>query len=580
MSERKPDNELPFDLPLDIRKLLSHKLTGAGPRLSVTEFVKLQSVEQGLQHPRAHPRFHPLVRLRKGRPRPVASSVRSCSPAPRSLTKVATVAIVLVLIFSLLQIPIVARAFASVPVLGKPYKEFLERTGLDVAYQAGLINELNKTATDRGVTLRVLGAFSDVTQTVIYYTIDVSGVAGATGDVSSAGGIDGSMGGSIGGRINSCIGSSIDGGIGGGIGDNIGGRISGIGSGMGCSIDGSIDSGIGGDQSGANGPTWKDVLGGVEWTWRLDGPLGEVKTNYMASYDCGDTLFVMIKAPRITGIMRFLGSRLTLTVEAAKPTAVYRWKVTFPVQTIAGAAETVKIGKTFIHGDDKITLTELVFAPSETVLRFEVEEIHPTHLSLPTRFPTPTRPERWNWIGECFSLVSADRRPLGDLMYRIVDERYTENTKLMKGEARFWPTKSRDISILFRGPVCEPNVLEFSLKEGISVECTGGSINVAKIEERADGLGVTVEYTGKMTILSANAELVESSEDAPPAGKSPRPPKYSFTDIHAMGLYQRGPNLVQFTFPREKMTATEYRFRISSLVFLEEEAVKVLEMGQ
>ena len=66
------------------------------------------------------------------------------------------------------QIPVVARAFSQVPLVGDIYARYIQESGMDVAYQAGLVGELNRSVTANGVTMTVLSAYSDASQGIIF----------------------------------------------------------------------------------------------------------------------------------------------------------------------------------------------------------------------------------------------------------------------------------------------------------------------------------------------------------------------------------------------------------------------------
>jgi len=73
--------------------------------------------------------------------------------------------------FFLLKVPAVARAFASVPLLGDAYVSFLKRVNLDAAYKAGLLTRLDRTMTRDGVTLTIIDAGVDGDQIVVSYSL-------------------------------------------------------------------------------------------------------------------------------------------------------------------------------------------------------------------------------------------------------------------------------------------------------------------------------------------------------------------------------------------------------------------------
>ncbi len=412
------------DLAVGIKKALSAWLSEAAPRHGVMNFVRRK-------------------RFRRNSPLKVIREAAYRSPF---FTPAAAVIVTLALfIFSLVQIPLVARAFSSIPAVGKAYQDFLEWAGLDVAYQAGLINEIRKTITQSGITVEVIGAICDGTQTVVYYTVGPS-------DSSRA--------------------SSVD-----------------------EQLDGLMLT------SKLYGGGWKDE-GTASYSYPVDG-----------------RYFCVIREKPVSWIARLLGAELTLTVQAVKPTdelpglyrvsrnisPVYTWKVSFPVQTITGKAETIKIGKTITSGNEEFTLMEIVFAPTQTILRFKVEALS-EDISAPFRDPGINR---WPRLGDCFSLVTSDGKRIpyyGNNLWNGGDKR--------KCEAYFWPTTRRDISILFKDLLTEPNPLQMPLREGASVKCTaGGFIEVTEVDTLETMTRVTLKYTGNLMLHDADIRLMKLVDD-------------------------------------------------------------------
>ncbi|HHY34505.1 MAG TPA: DUF4179 domain-containing protein [Firmicutes bacterium] len=413
------------DLAVGIKKALSAWLSEVSPRHGVLDFA----------------------RQKRSRYRSPLEVIRDAVyRLPRVFTTAPAVIVILTLfIFSLVQIPLVARAFSSIPAVGKAYQDFLEWAGLDVAYQAGVINEIRKTITQSGITVEVIGAICDGTQTVVYYTVGPSDSSGA---------------------------SSVD-----------------------------------------------EQLDGLMLTSKLYG--GGWKDEGIASYfyPVDGRYFCVIREKPVSWIARLLGAKLTLMVQAVRPTdelpglygvsrnisPVYTWKVSFPVQTITGEAETIKIGKTIISGNDKFTLTEIVFAPTQTILRFEIEALS-EDISAPFRDPGTNR---WPRLGDCFSLVTSDGKSIpyyGNNLSNESDKR--------KCEAYFWPTTRRDISVLFKELLTEPNPLQIPLREGVSVKCTvGGSIEITEVDTLETVTRVTLKYTGNLTLHDADIRLRKVTGD-------------------------------------------------------------------
>ena len=83
----------------------------------------------------------------------------------------AAAAAILALLVSSLTIPMVAWALAQTPLLGGTYARFLEGTGLDVAYQAGLVKELNRVVVHEGLEVVIVAAYRDANQTVVVHQI-------------------------------------------------------------------------------------------------------------------------------------------------------------------------------------------------------------------------------------------------------------------------------------------------------------------------------------------------------------------------------------------------------------------------
>jgi hypothetical protein len=77
----------------------------------------------------------------------------------------------LALLCASLTVPALARAFAQVPIIGDAYLDFIQGSGLDIAYQAGFVNELGRKVEKHGITLTVLGAYADSTETSVMFTL-------------------------------------------------------------------------------------------------------------------------------------------------------------------------------------------------------------------------------------------------------------------------------------------------------------------------------------------------------------------------------------------------------------------------
>ncbi|HHX28968.1 MAG TPA: DUF4179 domain-containing protein [Firmicutes bacterium] len=90
---------------------------------------------------------------------------------------VAVVCALACVVVTLLRVPSVNRAFASVPLLGDAYTSFLKQVNLDAAYQAGLLTRLDRTVTKDGLILTVIDAGVDGDEIVVSYSISPASAA-------------------------------------------------------------------------------------------------------------------------------------------------------------------------------------------------------------------------------------------------------------------------------------------------------------------------------------------------------------------------------------------------------------------
>lgn len=421
------------DLAGHIREALCSWLSEATPRRGVLDLATGQVFR------RAHRQHTAGFHLSKwGLP-----ALRDAGSTRRFRLRVAGACVIVLLLFlvSLVRIPVVARAFASVPGIGAAYRGLLRNFGLDVAYEAGLVDEIRKAVTCNGVTVEVISAVCDGTRTTVLWTISLE-------DPSS-------------------------------------------------------------------GESLEEHLGGLHLWPSVDGPWEEDRGNFCYVVD-GRRLCCSEFGP-VSWIGRLFGAKATLTVEAAPAEevpfggyqreeggqAVYTWKVAFPVQTITGRVETVEIGKTITTENEEITLTELAFAPTQTILRFSVstragDEGHLSRSWEESRL--------WRLEG-CFSLVTSggELPPLG----------IHKGDDLRSYEVRFWPTTRRDVTILFREMIAAPAVLELPLREDATVPCRGGSLKITDLEATESVTSFTLRYTGELRLYGVDFELAEASNEGP-----------------------------------------------------------------
>ncbi|MGE5654125.1 MAG: DUF4179 domain-containing protein [Bacillota bacterium] len=107
--------------------------------------------------------------------RPAAQILRSVADLTRNRQRRAlamiAAAVAVMLILSPLFVPLSARVLASTPLVGGYFATAIAESGLAVDYQAGLVTELNQSVTDGQLTLTVMGAYADATQTTVLFTI-------------------------------------------------------------------------------------------------------------------------------------------------------------------------------------------------------------------------------------------------------------------------------------------------------------------------------------------------------------------------------------------------------------------------
>lgn len=132
--------EIDNDMERSVKEFLSRGLSGAKPTVSVRDFCA-----------------EPKVRRQK--------------LLSQRLRPLAAVLALACMVFSLMKIPAVGRAFASVPLLGDAYVSFLKQVNLDAAYQAGLLTRLDRTMTKDGLTLAIIDAGVDGDEIVVSYSL-------------------------------------------------------------------------------------------------------------------------------------------------------------------------------------------------------------------------------------------------------------------------------------------------------------------------------------------------------------------------------------------------------------------------
>lgn len=104
--------------------------------------------------------------LSRGR-REVTRDRRRGAFGRRLTIRLGAAALVTLLLASPFFSPYSARALAKVPGVGALFSTVAIEKGLAVAYQAGLVDELDRSVTAQGLTFSVVGAYADSTQTAV-----------------------------------------------------------------------------------------------------------------------------------------------------------------------------------------------------------------------------------------------------------------------------------------------------------------------------------------------------------------------------------------------------------------------------
>lgn len=103
--------------------------------------------------------------------RSIVTNLPSLRPRPWRIAALAAACLLLLLPVVSVRMPVMARALIQIPLVGDAYARFLQDSGMDIAYQAGLVTELNKSIVENDVTLTILSAYSDAAQGVIFFSL-------------------------------------------------------------------------------------------------------------------------------------------------------------------------------------------------------------------------------------------------------------------------------------------------------------------------------------------------------------------------------------------------------------------------
>jgi len=416
MAESNADLERSLEGP--VKELLSRGLSGARPRKSARAFATETAI-------RRRTSFMAWRRI-------AAALVLTCT------------------VVALLRVPAVSRAFASVPLLGEAYTAFLKQVNLDAAYQAGLLQRLDRTVTKDGLTLTVIDAGVDGDETVVSYRASPSGEASreASGESSA----------------------------------DLWERVKRNEIGLSVSLEGH------GSTYSIKTPVMEDnTIYGVV---RAERPKG------------------------LRGLLwNLLGSQVTFTLQAYELEPLYEppfdqdgwkagralntWELEIPVRTVKVKPTVIPINKELTAG---ISLERLVLTPWRTSLEYTVHK---------AEAEDPTNRLSWQALESCFSLTMAGGsrvRLLGGWAPEDWDMRET-----LRGEVHFEPVSEGNLSIEFKTPRFEPETLTLPLEENAAVPCFGGDgiLKIDSIRKLEGGLEITLRLESPLRLCHAGVGLVD-----------------------------------------------------------------------
>ena len=335
-----------------IRALLADALADAHPRNGVREFVG----------------------QRRLRPRPLRVRL--------------AFGLLAVALLCVLRTPLCVRAVASSPIVGGVFRRFVEVSAPDLAYQAGFLQELDRTYVTGGIRLTVVGARSESGGTTVFYTLSPE-----PGEESE-----------VWGRIRDRR-LLVD------------------------QILLTLE-----DQNSTPDPASYWFFSRVEDTiygMVRGAPLGTLENLF------GGNITLLVEAREASPLAGDPFAPMALGQAAVA------WKVQVPTQSIVTGEQRVAVARSVPGISDRITVTEVAFSPLQIVLHYEVS---PGGSSAADRETVESAP--WTLLGECFALVTGDGTEMPCFGYSNPNEHMDGSTG--HGEVYFVPTSQRDLSVVFR----------------------------------------------------------------------------------------------------------------------------------
>jgi hypothetical protein len=259
---------------------------------------------------------------------------------------VAVVCALACVVVTLLRVPSVNRAFASVPLLGDAYTSFLKQVNLDAAYQAGLLTRLDRTVTKDGLILTVIDAGVDGDEIVVSYSVSPA--------EEDPNGIWARM---VGGEVMLSVGVA------------------------------------------GSGTSWSVQTPGSE-TDRVYGMVRAERPRGLRS------LLWNLAGARIT--LSFEAHEREPYFDPPFDQQVWKagrllqaWEVSVPVRAVEVEPAVISINKALNAGKDVITLDRVILSPWRTAVEYSVRNADPGD--------TPNR-EYWQLLANCLSITTTDGR--------------------------------------------------------------------------------------------------------------------------------------------------------------------------
>ncbi|HHY34453.1 MAG TPA: DUF4179 domain-containing protein [Firmicutes bacterium] len=353
------------------------------------------------------------------------------------------------------KIPALAEALASVPILGAGYTALLQQWHLDVAYQLGLIAQLDKKDTREGITLRVISACSDPTQTVIVFSV--------TGETEEAKAI----------LTEEWVQSG---------GDDV------------APVQGQSGKGtLPPEPSDAEKQPLLDfkVLNGgkpLEPCFRVHNlsPVRDGETGYSGSRSSISSILGSITVGPVD--RTFWGETLTLVMTCRDKPGV-TWKADFPVRVFPDTSvKKIAIGREMVSGDMRVRADYITLAPTQTVIECTVSSASGEH--------TPLPPEKLLFPSHPWTIQTSD----GKVLHHHFALGKPSQTGAWIYRWFFEPVSGGSFSVFFQPTRTEDTLADLKPEKGAKVTVAGVEIFVEDftrtVTDKGDKINVEFLITG------------------------------------------------------------------------------------